>query len=65
MQLLPALPQVVVEMRLLLLAQVLIDTCSLSLPQMVVEKQLAAQGRDRRSMGREAFEAEVRWWCGW
>lgn len=28
--------------------------------QMVVEKQLAAQGRDRREMGREAFEAEVR-----
>lgn len=30
--------------------------------QMVVEKQLAAQGRDRRSMGREAFEAEVWAW---
>jgi hypothetical protein len=30
--------------------------------QMVVEKQLAAQGRDRRSLGREAFEAEVWSW---
>lgn len=30
--------------------------------QMVVEKQLAAEGRDRRSMGREAFEAEVWKW---
>lgn len=30
--------------------------------QMVVEKQLAAEGKDRRSMGREAFEAEVRGW---
>ncbi|KAL4451165.1 hypothetical protein ABPG77_009237 [Micractinium sp. CCAP 211/92] len=30
--------------------------------QMVVEKQLAAQGRDRRAMGREAFEAEVWAW---
>ncbi|PRW33017.1 valyl-tRNA synthetase [Chlorella sorokiniana] len=30
--------------------------------QMVVEKQLAAQGRDRREMGREAFEAEVWGW---
>lgn len=28
--------------------------------QMVVEKQLAAEGRDRRSMGRDAFEQEVR-----
>ena len=28
--------------------------------QMVVEKQLAAQGKDRREMGREAFEKEVR-----
>ena len=26
---------------------------------MVVEKQLAAAGRDRRGMGREAFEKEV------
>jgi len=30
--------------------------------QMVVEKMLAADGRDRRSMGREAFEAEVWAW---
>lgn len=30
--------------------------------QMVVEKMLVAQGRDRRSMGREAFEAEVWAW---
>lgn len=30
--------------------------------QMVVEKQLAAEGRDRRSLGREAFEAEVWAW---
>lgn len=27
---------------------------------MVVEKQLAAQGLDRRSMGRDSFEAEAR-----
>lgn len=32
--------------------------------QMVVEKQLAAEGRDRRSLGREAFEAEVWKWKG-
>ena len=30
--------------------------------QMVVEKQLAAAGRDRREMGREAFEKEVWAW---
>ncbi|KAI3430578.1 hypothetical protein D9Q98_005171 [Chlorella vulgaris] len=30
--------------------------------QMVVEKQLAEQGQDRRNMGREAFEAEVWKW---
>ena len=30
--------------------------------QMVVEKMLAAQGKDRRSMGREAFEKEVWSW---
>lgn len=29
---------------------------------MVVEKQLAEQGQDRRNMGREAFEAEVWKW---
>lgn len=36
--------------------------CALRPLQMVVEKMLAAQGRDRRSMGREAFEAEVWTW---
>ena len=30
--------------------------------QMVVEKMLAAEGKDRRTMGREAFEAEVWAW---
>ncbi|KAL4517680.1 hypothetical protein Ndes2526A_g02065 [Nannochloris sp. 'desiccata'] len=30
--------------------------------QMVVEKMLAAQGKDRRAMGREAFEKEVWSW---
>jgi len=30
--------------------------------QMVVEKMLTAEGRDRRTMGREAFEAEVWSW---
>jgi valyl-tRNA synthetase len=30
--------------------------------QMVVEKMLAAEGRDRRDMGREAFEKEVWSW---
>eukprot|EP00887_Chlorella_sp_A99_P007370 scaffold2.g7370.t1 len=30
--------------------------------QMVVEKQLAAEGKDRRSLGREAFEAQVWAW---
>lgn len=38
------------------------DVHPLCCVQMVVEKMLAAEGRDRRSMGREAFQAEVWKW---